>query len=247
MDSVSIILPTYNERENIRVLIPQIVKEMKMLKGDYEIIVVDDNSPDGTALLAKELSEKNRCIKLVLNEQNAGIGLALRLGFERASKKILLSMDADCSVKPTEIPLLLREIENGYDVILGSRYSDRSFYEKRGVQAIISKFGNAYMTFISGVQVRDFSLNFRAFRAEALGQINATADKNFYLVQQVISAKRKKLRIKEIPVSFMKRKYGESKTRIWSQMPIFFLGIVMERLKPDPAKADKAKKRRQKN
>ncbi|MCH7902632.1 glycosyltransferase [archaeon] len=232
MKSLSIILPTYNERENIKILIPSIVDYLKKDKIDYEIIVVDDNSPDKTAEQVKEFSNKNKRIRLVLNKEKKGIGVALKKGLQESRKEILLSMDADCSLKSSEIKLLLKGIDEGFDMVLGSKYLSGSIYEKQKVltrvRSLISEIGNKYLSIVSGIPIRDFSLNFRAMKRKVFETTNPTDQKNFFLVQQIIQAHKKGFKIKEVPISFLERKYGESKTKIWNQSFRFFIGGFTE-------------------
>ncbi|VVB99066.1 Glycosyltransferase AglD [uncultured archaeon] len=230
--SISIVLPTYNEKKNIEILVPEISEYLAKSRADYEIIIVDDNSPDGTSETAMELSKKNRKIRLVKNTEKKGIGFALRKGIESAKKEIILTMDADCSIKPREIGLLLAEIEKGNDFVVGSKYLIGAVYEKGNfplfAKAIISEAGNRYISIVSGVPIRDFSLNFRAFRREVAESTKPDDNKNFFLVQQVIQAHKKGFSIKDVPVSFLERKYGESKTKIWGQSFRFFWGCLAE-------------------
>ena len=120
--NVSIVIPTYNERENIEKLVPNI--EKLLLKEDVkgEIIIIDDNSPDGTGKLAEALSKKYKNIRVIHRNKKEGVGSARRLGFSLASKPIIISMEGDNTHNPEYIPQFLQEIEKGADLVIGSRY-----------------------------------------------------------------------------------------------------------------------------
>lgn len=171
--SLSIVLPTYNEKDNIEILIPEIEKTFGHV--NHEIIVVDDNSPDGTARVSEELNETYGNIRVIVRERKEGIGAAIREGYNNANNSIILSSDADLSFIPSDMYRLYEKIQEGYDLVLGSRHSEYSFYELTTlnvrIKGWISKNGNRALRFITGTGISDFSANFRAIRREVWEQI----------------------------------------------------------------------------
>lgn len=223
---LSVILPTYNEYENIRKLIPEIVKFLGSQKFGWEILVVDDNSPDGTAQIVRQMAKKISNLRLILRKKKAGIGAALRHGYNEAHGQYFLSMDADLSLKVADISKLVAEVKNGYDLVLGSKYLKGSVYKKVNlpikIRSMISMTGNRYIGLILGIPVRDFSLNFRIMKRQLWKAIKPLDDQNYFLAETIIQAYRKGFSIKEVPITFIERSYGKSKTRVWNQSFVFF-------------------------
>ncbi|MHC1635290.1 MAG: polyprenol monophosphomannose synthase [Candidatus Methanospirareceae archaeon] len=215
---LAVVIPTYNERENIKVLIPRIneVFEENGLRG--EIIVVDDNSPDGTAEAVEELRKVYKNVNLVRRGGKRGLGLAYITGFKYAISRnvdIIFEMDGDCSHDPTDICRLFREIEKGYDVVVGSRYIDGggilewSFYRR-----LISKGGNFFARIIAGIPIHDCTSGFRAIRASILKKIdfdNLDTDGYAFQISLLHALLKRGAKIKEVPIIFRERRCGESK------------------------------------
>ncbi len=130
----AIVIPTYNERENIRVLIPQLIEVFKQngFSTEGKIVVVDDNSPDGTSEAVEYLMKRYKNVFLLKRNAKTGLGSAYIAGFKYALEQdadIILEMDGDCSHDPTDIDRFLGELENGYDVIVGSRYIKGAIFQ----------------------------------------------------------------------------------------------------------------------
>ncbi|MCX6813612.1 MAG: glycosyltransferase, partial [Candidatus Azambacteria bacterium] len=128
MIKLSIILPTYNEAENLKILIPQIEGEFK--DGSLEIIVVDDNSPDGTKELLETLNNNFKNIKLISRPKLMGIGSAIRDGYNLAQGEYILSSDADLSFKVDDMRRLYEKLNEGYDLVLAYRHGGEGGYER---------------------------------------------------------------------------------------------------------------------
>ena len=209
-----VMIPTYNEKENIKDLIDRILK-LKM--KDLHIVVVDDNSPDGTADIVKKISKYKKNVHLLLRKKDKGRGAAGRDGFIyclRHNADIVVEMDADLSHDPKYIPLLIDELKNA-DLILGSRRVEggkeigRSFIRK-----IVTYFANLYIRFMLGLKVKDCNSGFRCFNREVLEKINLERleSKGPAIVQEVLfKAHLKGFKIKEIPIKFVDRTKGKSK------------------------------------
>ena len=209
-----VIIPTYKEKENIE----KIIRKVFSLDKEFHVLVVEDNSPDGTADIVKRLM-KEFPDKLFIEERKGklGLGTAYIHGFKWALKKdygYIFEMDADFSHDPKELPNFLREIEH-YDLVIGSRYI-------KGVNVInwplkrllLSYFANVYTRVITGIPIRDCTGGFKCFRREVLEAIDFERIKsNGYAFQIELNFKvwKKGFRIKEIPIIFYDRVHGESK------------------------------------
>jgi len=208
-----IIIPTYNEKENV----PRLVQEIARYQKDVHILFVDDNSPDGTGQIVKGLQENNPHIHLLERPGKMGLGSAYLAGFKYALARgyeFIFEMDADFSHDPKEIPKFLEAIEN-YDLVLGSRYI-------KGVNVVnwplrrllLSYFANVYTRVITGMPVQDATGGFKCFRREVLEALDfSQVGSNGYAFQIEMSyrAWKKGFRIREIPIIFIDRVYGVSK------------------------------------
>ena len=209
-----VLIPTYNEKENIRDLIDKI---LKLKIKNLHIVVADDNSPDGTWKIVQDISKKNKNVHLLLRKKDKGRGAAGKDGFIYCLKHnadIVVEMDADMSHDPKYIPLLIDELKNA-DLILGSRRVEgaeeigRSFIRK-----IVTYFANLYIKRMLGLKVKDCNSGFRCFKREVLEKINPEKleSKGPAIVQEVLfKAHLRGFKIKEIPIKFVDRTKGKSK------------------------------------
>ncbi|MBZ0200097.1 MAG: polyprenol monophosphomannose synthase [Ignavibacteriaceae bacterium] len=208
-----IIIPTYNELKNITKLIPEVLSKDE----NIEILVVDDNSPDGTGDYVEELSKTNDRVHVLRRAKKMGLGTAYIAGFKYALEHrydFIFEMDADFSHDPKEIVNFLKAIQN-YDLVLGSRY-------KNGVNVInwpmkrllLSYFANIYTRVITGLPVHDATGGFKCFRRSVLEAINLDKIKSngyAFQIEMTFKAYKKGFRITEIPIIFMDRVTGTSK------------------------------------
>lgn len=208
-----IIIPTYNEAENIRKLISEILSKDK----NIEVLVVDDNSSDGTAKIIRELHRKNKKIHLIEREAKLGLGTAYIAGFKYALTHgfdYIFEMDADFSHDPSEIPNFLYEIQKS-DLVLGSRYINGVSVVHWPIRRLLlSYFANKYTRVITGLPLRDATGGFKCFRRIVLENINLENVKsNGYSFQIEMSYKawKKGFNLKEIPITFVDRRKGLSK------------------------------------
>jgi len=206
--------PTYNERENIKQLIDNIL-ELKI--KNLHIVVVDDNSPDGTWKIVQQISKKKGNVHLLLRKKNRGRGSAGRDGFIYCLKHkadIVVEMDADLSHDPKYIPLMINELKN-VDLVLGSRRVKGSKEIGRSkLRRFVTWGANLYITLMLGVKVRDCNSGFRCFKSKVLESINVERlqSKGPAIVQEVLfKAHLKRFKIKEIPITFINRTKGKSK------------------------------------
>jgi len=208
-----IIIPTYDELENLPKLLPEVLSKDEII----DVLIVDDNSPDGTADWVEKEAEKNPRIKLIKREMKMGLGTAYIAGFKYALENnydYIFEMDADFSHDPDEIQNFLSEIKT-YDLVLGSRY-------KEGVNVVnwpmrrlmLSLFANMYTRVITGLPVRDATSGFKCFRKEVLQAIDLdTVKSNGYAfqIEMTFKAWKKGFKIKELSIVFTDRVKGTSK------------------------------------
>lgn len=213
---VSIVIPTYNERKNIERLIAEIFRIFDKGGIDGSVIVVDDNSPDGTADSVEGLRGEFP-VTLIRRREKKGIGSAYITGFRKAlgqGADIIMEMDADFSHDPEEIPNFVKEIENS-DVVIGSRYIGGGRIENWSfVRRIISKGANLVARILLGLDVEDVTAGYRAYRRETLEGIDLNSIKsNGYAFQaeMLFRAREGGFRIKETPITFRDRAHGKSK------------------------------------
>jgi len=212
-----VIIPTYNEKENIKNLINSI---FKLKIPDLEVVIIDDNSPDKTWEIVENLKKKNKKIHLILRKKDRGRGFAGKEGFKFALKNkadYIIEMDADFSHDPRYIPLFLEEIKNA-DLVLGSRLVKGGKDIGRGlIRRLITKIANLYIQLMLGLRVKDCNSGYRCFRSKVIKAINPDKikAKGPDIVQEVLyKAHLKGFRIKEIPIEFIDRKKGKSKLGI---------------------------------
>ncbi len=208
-----IIFPTYNEKENIE----KIIKAVLPLDSRLEILVVDDNSPDGTGQIADNLAAAEARIHTMHREKKEGLGRAYIAGFKWGIDKkydYIFEMDADFSHDPRYLPDFLMAIEEN-DLVLGSRYiSGVNVVNWPMSRLLLSYYANAYTRIVTGLPVRDATGGFKCFRREVLETIDLNAIKsNGYIFQIEVSMRvwKKGFRIKEIPIIFADRQFGSSK------------------------------------
>lgn len=223
---LSVVLPTYNERENLKVLIPRIEDTFK--DTGHEIIVVDDNSPDGTGDYALQLNGQYGNIRLIKRVKREGIGAALRQGYMSAQGEIILSSDADLSFPVEDMSKLVNCIRDGYDFAIGCRHNiSGSFYEMKrlrtAIKGSISSVGNFILRTLTGIKIHDFSANFRAIKKDAWDKLKVQENNNIMLFEMIVKARHKNLRLIEVPVSFIDRIYGESKLNLFVEIPKYIL------------------------
>jgi dolichol-phosphate mannosyltransferase len=231
---ISIVLPTYNERENIGILVPELEGLLKKNKLTGEIVVVDDSSPDGTADVANALNKKYGNVKVVLRPKKEGIGAALRDGYNHASGDIIFSMDSDLSFDHNLIPQFLERLKT-HDLVVGSRHTSQGKYERKKfgifLKWLTSRSGNVALRVMSGVNVHDFSANFRGIKRDVWNAIKTTDNTNSVLFEMILLTKYKGYRVSEIPVTFRDRIHGESKLNLAKEAPSFFLKATKWSLK----------------
>ena len=222
-----IIIPTYNELQNI----DKMIKEINSLGLSADILIVDDNSPDGTGNEVDELKKKIHNLDIIRRKQKEGIGPAYIEGFryvlKNGSYDFIIQMDADFSHNPKDIPRLLEEAKNS-DVVVGSRYiADGGVSNRWGnLRKAISKFGNIYARCITGVGVHDMTAGFKCYNSRVLEKVDL--DRIFlngygFQVQILYEIAKRNFTIKEIPIFFDERTKDRSKMHLGIVAEAFFL------------------------
>lgn len=214
MPRALVIVPTYNERENLPRIVPQILEQDPRL----HVLVVDDGSPDGTGLLADQLAAENERVNVLHREGKLGLGTAYLAGFQWGLERgfdYLLEMDADFSHDPAHLPQFLEAIEE-YDLVLGSRYlHGRVTVVNWPIgRLLLSYAANIYARWVTGVPVADLTGGFKCFRREVLEKIPLDrVESNGYAfqIEMTFRAWVRDFRIGEIPIMFVDRDLGESK------------------------------------
>jgi dolichol-phosphate mannosyltransferase len=213
LGSVVVIIPTYNERENLEL----IVSRLHTAVGSADILVVDDGSPDGTGEIADKLAANDGRIHVMHRQSKAGLGAAYRAGFGWALERgfgVLVEMDADGSHDPADLPRLLSALE-GADLVLGSRYvpggTVRNWPKSREV---LSKGGNIYTRLMLGIKLRDATGGYRAFRADtlrAIGLEQVESQGYCFQIDLALRVVQAGLTVTEVPITFTERTRGASK------------------------------------
>jgi dolichol-phosphate mannosyltransferase len=222
-ESVWLIIPTYNERANLEGVVRAAAAELeRVLSDSFRILVVDDNSPDGTGAIADALAAELEPVEVLHRPAKAGLGQAYRAGFERALEAgatMVIEMDADFSHDPRYLPALLQTAEEA-DLVLGSRYVPGGGVRDWGLlRRLVSRGGGLYARTILGVDVRDLTGGFKCIRREVLEAIDldsVRADGYVFQIEVTYRALIAGFRVREVPIVFVDRTAGKSKmsTRI---------------------------------
>jgi dolichol-phosphate mannosyltransferase len=213
MNRCLVVIPTYNEADNIPQLLPIILG----LGEHFNVLVVDDSSPDGTAKLVKEMQKTESRVHLIERAGKMGLGTAYVAGFKYALAngfEFIFEMDADFSHDPQELPRLLDKAQS-YDLVIGSRYISGVNVVNWPMRRLILSYGaNLYTRIITGMPVRDATGGYKCFRRKVLESIDLDAiHSNGYAFQIEMNFKtwRKGYRVHEIPIVFVDRRIGVSK------------------------------------
>jgi len=225
-----VIIPTYEEAENIDELIPQV------RGAGCDILVVDDNSPDGTSDVVMKYNKVDQGVQLLCRKTERGRGSAGIEGFKwclNNGYKTIIEMDADFSHNPRYLDLMVEEIFDGADVVIGSRFVEGGQDVGRSKhRELITSFARKYMQIVLGLKTKDCTSGYRAFKREVLESININSmtAKGPNIVQEVLYKieKQNKYLIKEIPIKFVERKQGESKLG-WKGLVTGFFYILFLR------------------
>jgi dolichol-phosphate mannosyltransferase len=233
--SISLILPTYNEKENIKKLIDLSIKSFEKSKIDYEIIVVDDNSPDGTSKKVLELKKKKKYsnVRLIVRKEK-GLATAIRKGFDEAKMDHVMAIDTDLSHHPKYFPCLFK-YHKKYDVVLASRFlSSKSKMKAPFYRIIASKIVNLIIKLLLWINLTDITGGFLIIDKTKLDKL--PKDYIFrgygdYCIRLLYLANKRKYSIKEISYIYNFRAAGTTKTSFLKEVTRYFLTIIKIRFK----------------
>ncbi|MBK8984285.1 MAG: polyprenol monophosphomannose synthase [Ignavibacteria bacterium] len=212
---ILVIIPTFNEADNILKIIPLILENTDA-ENEFNILVVDDNSPDGTAKLVEDL--KNEKVRILKREKKSGLGTAYVAGFKYAIREnydCVFEMDADFSHDPKYLKEFIKKIDEGYDLVIGSRYIDGiSVLNWPLRRLILSYLASVYTRAVTGLKVMDTTAGFMCYKVPALKQINldeVTSNGYSFQIEMKFKMYKKGFKIFEVPILFIDRREGESK------------------------------------
>lgn len=210
---VLVIIPTYNESESL----PGVIERLRRAVPDADVLIADDNSPDGTGLLADGLAAQDSHIHVLHRAGKEGLGKAYLAGFAWGLERgydVLVEMDADGSHRPEELPRLLAQMPHA-DVVLGSRWvPGGSVVNWPASRRVLSRGGSLYTRLALGIPTRDATGGYRAYRASALAELDlASVESNGYCFQIDLlwRALQRGLVVREVPITFVEREAGTSK------------------------------------
>jgi glycosyltransferase involved in cell wall biosynthesis len=218
---ISVVVPVYNEEENLPVLIPKIGKVFEGIGLSYEMIFVDDGSSDGSLRVLKEATSRYPLLRIIKLKQNRGLSTALLAGMREARGEKMVTLDADLQNDPEDIPRLLGYLDQ-YDMATGWRQKREDPWLKK----ISSKIANAIRNRLSGEEIRDSACTLRAFKRECVQNIPVFNGMHRFLSTLV---KIEGYRILEVPVIHHPRKFGKSKYNIRNRMVRAFIDLLAVR------------------
>jgi dolichol-phosphate mannosyltransferase len=207
---VSVVIPTYNEADNVAPLVDRL--EDQLGDREFEIVFVDDDSPDGTADKIEELQEKRDFLRLIRREGKKGIGSAYKAGFKEADGDYVVQMDADLSHRPEDLKALIAALDNGADTAIGSRYVEGGERKDPIHRRIFPIIGSYLYRFGLGSPVKDFTSGFKAFRSEVVDNLDPELPEGFcFQAATLVDIIEKDYEIVEVPIEFQERNSGEPK------------------------------------
>lgn len=230
--SFSIIVPVYNEKQNVYPTTEGILKAFDQLAPQVEIIFVDDNSPDGTSGEVVRVSRLVPQVRLVQHGKKEGIGAAHLAGYRAAKGKYILCIDADLSQDPNDLVIMKEKLDDGYDLVIGSRYvSGGRQIGKSFMRDVGSRGMNLMSRYLLGIPIADATPTFRGFRIELFKDIESKLDQKghpTFQVQFCFWAVRKGYRTTEFPITFIERatERGQSKLSVRKEVPSFLKFVL---------------------
>jgi len=202
---ISLIVPVYNEEENVRLLLEKIYEVLAGMETPFEVVVVDDGSRDRTLPILHECVEAYPHLRVVALRRNFGQTAALAAAIHHSSGDILIPLDGDLQNDPSDIPILLAKLEEGYDVVSGWRKGRKDAFLTR---TLPSKIANAVISLISGVHLHDYGCTLKAYRREVLEPVRLLGEMHRFIP---ILASWQGARVTEVPVRHHARERGKSK------------------------------------
>ncbi len=202
---LSIVIPLYNEEENVELLYEQLKATLNELGREYEIIIVDDGSTDRSFDVLKRLHEDDKRLKVIRFRRNFGQTAAFAAGFDRSQGQVVITLDADLQNDPADIPLLLEKIEEGYDVVSGWRLHRQDPFLTRRLPSIIA---NRLISHVTGVHLHDYGCSLKAYRREVVKNVQLYGELHRFIPA---IASWMGISVAEVPVRHRPRRFGKSK------------------------------------
>ncbi len=226
---VSVVIPVYNERDNVPLLYSSLKDVLKGAGLVHEIIFIDDGSRDGTRESLRELARTDKAVKVILFRTNFGQSAAMAAGFKNSRGEIVVAMDGDLQNDPRDIPRLLQKIEEGHDVVAGWRKNRK---DKLLIRKIPSRLANRLICSITDVRLHDTGCSLKAFRKEIIENIRLYGELHRFIP---VLARIEGARITEMPVDHHARKFGKSKYNITRTfrviMDLISLNLLLKHLR----------------
>ena len=216
---ISVVVPVFNEEENLEELYRELAAALQKTGRTHEIILIDDGSTDSSWTTLKRLPQKDGRVKLIRLRRNFGQTAALAAGFDRARGEIIISLDADLQNDPSDIPLLVQKVEEGYDIVSGWRKSRKDKFLTRRVPSIIA---NRLISGLTGVRLHDFGCTLKAFRSEVIKNVKLYGELHRFIPA---IASQLGVEIAEVGVNHRPRKHGKSKYSI-ARLPKVILDLL---------------------
>jgi len=202
---LSIVIPIYNERESIGKLYENLNKALSKMNLKYEVLLIDDGSIDGTFNDLLKIHRKNRLFKIIRFRKNFGQTSAISAGFNYAKGEVVITLDADLQNDPQDIPVLLKKLNEGYDIVSGWRKNRKDKAVTRRFPSIVA---NKIISKLTGVHLHDYGCTLKAYRKEVVKNINLYGEMHRYIPA---IASWMGVKVAEVPVVHHSRKYGKSK------------------------------------
>src|ERR1700758_3760726 len=218
----SLVVPFFNEQENIPTLYMKLTEVMDAIGEPYEMVFVDDGSKDNTYKVLSEIYEHDRRVNVIRLRRNFGQTAALKAGFDFARGEIVVSMDGDLQHDPEEIPRFVEKMEEGYDLVSGWRYQRKDAWLTRQLP---SRIANWMMAKLSGIELHDFGTTFKAYRREIIQEIQLYGELHRFIPALASSAG---ARIAEVPIENLHRKSGKSNYGIGRTIRVFLDLIIVK-------------------
>src|SRR5207245_4545852 len=218
----SIVVPFFNEQENIPPLYMRLTEVMDGIGEPYELVFVDDGSKDNTFKVLSDIYEHDRRVNIVRLRRNFGQTAALKAGFDFARGEIIISMDGDLQHDPEEIPRFLEKIEEGYDLVSGWRYARRDHWLMRQLP---SRVANWMMAKLSGIDLHDFGTTLKAYRREIIQEIQLYGELHRFIPALAASTG---AQITEVPITYLQRKSGKSNYGIGRHIRVLLYLIIVK-------------------
>ncbi len=226
---LSVVIPTFNEKANIEILVPQLIEVFDRRQIDGEIVIVDDSSTDGTRGVLKAFERDLACVHVIYRSPPNSLARSWYEGFSRASKVNTVCMDADLCHDPRYLPPML-DLMDTCDIVIGSRYIEQGQHAMEGKSwhAIMASIIGQYLTrWATGIPARDTSHSFRMFRRQVFQSVrpHLTCEGNAFLVEFIFHAHLAGYRIGEMPIIYGKRIHGVTKLKV-SKEGLRFLKLL---------------------